>query len=139
MLLLEWTRHQTGGAAGRLVRLNFLPQLLPEAFDFLHEHLTGSVLGTKLFVLPFHRDVEVTPQRGRSLLAAAAFCQSEGGAVFMTPESRCSLHLKQHELRAAGREEERKALEALELLPWYDMYDESDEVRQNTEGSRPIN
>ena len=127
MLLLEWTRHQAQGS-GRLVRLNFLSQLLPEAFDFLHEHLTGSVLGTKLFVLPFHRDVEVTPQAAGRLLAAAAFCQSEGGAVFMTPESRCSLHLKQHELRAARREAERAALETLELLPWHDVHDESDEV-----------
>ena len=123
-------RHQAQGSE-RLVRLNFLSQLLPEAFDFLHEHLTGSVLRTKLFVLPFHRDVVVTPQRGAALLAAASFCQNEGGAVFMTPESRCSLHLKQHELRAASREEERGALEALELLPWHDIYDESDEARTN--------
>jgi hypothetical protein len=121
MLVLHW------GAQRKLVRLHFLAQLLPEAFDFLHEHLTAGVLGTPLFQLPFHRDVEVTPERAAALLAAAEHCRREGGAAFVTPEARCSLHLKQHELRAADKLPACAALEVFEALPWHDVYDESDE------------
>jgi hypothetical protein len=121
MLVLHW------GAQRKLVRLHFLSQLLPEAFEFLHEHLTAGVLGTPLFQLPFHRDVEVTAERGAALLAAAEHCRREGGAAFVTPEARCSLHLKQHELRAADKLPACAALEAFEALPWHDVYDESDE------------
>ena len=46
----------------------------------------------------------------------------------MTPEARCSLHLKQHELRLAGREAERGALATFEALPCIDLLDESDAI-----------
>lgn len=121
MLLLHWRR------AGQLVRLNFLSALLPEAFEFMHHNLTASsMFGFKLLQIPFHRDVEVSPERIAALLSAASFCLREGGALFMTPEARCSLHLKQHELWLAGREGERAALASFEAIPCKDVLDESD-------------
>lgn len=115
MLVLELASRK------RLVRLNFLSQLVSEVYDFLHEHLTGGLLATKLFVFPFHRDVGVSPQAADVLLAQAALCASDGGAALMAPVARCSLHLKQHELRLAadgGRGAEADALARFEALPW---------------------
>ena len=128
MLILHWTRRDLDGQPGELVRLHLLQHLIPEAFDFLHEHLTGSVLQTKLFRLSFQRDVPLTPARAALLPALAAYCRREAGAVLMSPESRCSLHLKQHELQLADRKAERAQLASFEALPWRDIYDESDAV-----------
>ena len=132
MLVLQMARQRTH------VRLNLLSQLLPEAYDHLHDHLTGGLLATQLFLLPFHRDVQVTPQRAAALLEHAEYARLEGGALLVTPESRASMHLKQHELRAAaardggdgGKAHSTAAdmLARFESLPWRDVYDESDEL-----------
>ena len=134
MLLLEWTRRGAGGTRSQLVRLNLLAYLLPEAYDYLHEHMTGGLLRVKLFRMPFSRDVELTPGRAAALLEQVEFCRKEGGALMQSPESRASLRLKQYELLAAGAGDsaERVALGAalakFEGLPWRDVFDESDEV-----------
>lgn len=125
MLVLCWARP---GGAGTLVRLHFLWALLPEVYDFLHEHLTGGLLATKLFLFPFNRDVELTPERAFCLAAQAARCQAERSAALVTPESRCSMQLKALELRAAGRVGEAAALAAFEAAAWRDVHDESDEI-----------
>lgn len=57
------------------MRLNFLSSLLHEAYDHLHQHLTASVLGVKLLLLPFHRDVNLTPAAARAMRAAVSHCQ----------------------------------------------------------------
>jgi hypothetical protein len=57
------------------VRLNFLSSMLPEAYDHLQQHLTASVLGVKLLLLPFHRDVALTPAAARAMRAAVSHCQ----------------------------------------------------------------
>ena len=56
MLALHWTEDPRRRV---IVRIHFLSQLLEEAFEFLHEALTASVLQKKLFRMPFHRDVGV--------------------------------------------------------------------------------
>ncbi len=122
MLVLHWR------FSGETVRLNFLSSLLPEAFAFLHEHLTASLFGVKLFQIPFHRNVEVTPERVASLNHQAAYCLGDAGALVMTPEARCSLHLKQHELLIAGKESDRHGLAEFEAIPCKHIIDESDEV-----------
>jgi hypothetical protein len=60
------------------VRLNFLSQLLPEAFAHLHLHLCASVLGRKLMQLPFHRDVELDLAGARAMRAAVEHCRQVG-------------------------------------------------------------
>jgi hypothetical protein len=57
------------------VRLNLLSTLLHEGFDYFHQHLTASVLGRKLFMLPFHRDVPITTQGAKAMLEVAKYCQ----------------------------------------------------------------
>jgi uncharacterized protein YbaR (Trm112 family) len=57
------------------VRLNLLSTLLHEGFDYLHQHLTASVLGCKLFMMPFHRKVPITAQGAKAMLETAKYCQ----------------------------------------------------------------
>jgi hypothetical protein len=63
------------------VRLNFLSTLLPEAFAYLHQHLCASVLGRKLLLLPFHRDVDLDLNAARAMRAAAEHCKMVGAAL----------------------------------------------------------
>jgi len=105
------------------VRLNFLPELVHEAFEFVHRRLTASsMLGVKLFWYPFHRDVEVSTERARAMLEQINFCRRVRGVAFITPEARCSLHLKQHELGSAKRNEERELLWKFENQPYVDPF-----------------
>ena len=57
------------------VRIIFLSQLLHEGRAHLQQHLTASVLGRKVFVMPFHRGLQVTPQAVGSMKAALSYCQ----------------------------------------------------------------
>jgi hypothetical protein len=57
------------------VRIIFLSQLLQEGRSHLQQHLTASVLGRKVFVMPFHRGIQVTQQALRAMKAALAYCQ----------------------------------------------------------------
>lgn len=63
------------------VRLNLLPPLLEEAYAHLHACLCASSLGRKLFVLPFHRDVRVTPAVIVIMHSALAHCKEVGVRV----------------------------------------------------------
>jgi hypothetical protein len=63
------------------VRVNFLSQLLPEGRAHLQSHLTASVLGVKVFELPFHRGVQVTADTAAAMRAALAYCQKVGEHV----------------------------------------------------------
>jgi len=44
-------------------RLQILTPLLHEAFTYLHQTLCAGVLGRKLFVMPFDRDVDLNALR----------------------------------------------------------------------------
>lgn len=57
------------------VRGMFLSQLLHEGRSHLQQHLTASVLGRKVFVMPFHRGIQVTPQALSAMKASLAYCQ----------------------------------------------------------------
>jgi hypothetical protein len=57
------------------VRLNFLSKLLPEAQAHLAQVLTASVLGVKLFNMPFHRHVKITAKDMQGMQAALLYCQ----------------------------------------------------------------
>jgi hypothetical protein len=58
--------------------LNVLPALLEEAYAHMHACLSASLLGRKLFVLPFHRDVRVTPEVVGAMRAALEYCKQVG-------------------------------------------------------------
>lgn len=60
------------------MRLKFLPALLEEAYGHFHAHLCASVLGCKLFVLPFQRDVILTPKTVLAMRASLNYCRQVG-------------------------------------------------------------
>ena len=68
-----------GCMPGTQVRLNFLSTLIDEAYAHLHYHLCASVLGVKLFTMPFNRDVVVTQAAARDMRASMAYCQQVCG------------------------------------------------------------
>jgi len=60
------------------VRLNFLSQLLHEAYGYLHSFLTASILNRKLMHHPMQRDVEIMPEGAAALRASLAHCKKVG-------------------------------------------------------------
>lgn len=66
----------------RQVRLNIPSTLLEEAYTYLHSFLTASLINRKLFLQPFHRDVEVTQPAARAMRAALMHCQKASWAMF---------------------------------------------------------
>ncbi|CAM9681753.1 unnamed protein product, partial [Ectocarpus sp. 8 AP-2014] len=96
LLLLHWATPSDDAA---VVRLHFLSALIAEAYEFLHHALTGSLLGRRLFLMPFNRDVQLTLEGAHAMHGTLDRCRREGGAVLVTPEHRQSLYLKGLELR----------------------------------------
>ncbi len=128
MLMLHLTLH-TKQQPLPIVRFHFLTDLLGEAYMFMHEHVTAGILNRKLFTMPFDRDVIVTAERIALLTSHAQYCQREGGALFVTPESRCSMRLKQLELNMSEENSLCRELAQFEdTLPFRDVFDESDEL-----------
>ena len=125
MLVLELARPGNQ----RLVRLNFLSQLLSEAYHVLHHSLTASLAQRRLVYLPFHRGVELTPLRVHSMIAFLERTRAVGGVVVVAPEHRLSLQLKCHVARLANHDALVAALTQLDAqLGFFDILDESDEV-----------
>ena len=126
LLLLHWAKPSRHPDAA-VVRLHFLDALLGEAFHFLHRTLTASLLERPIFVMPFHRDIQLTEEGARAMRGCLERCRREGGAVLVAPEHRHSLYLKGLELRTSDpktSEEIRK----VEGVPFRDILDESDEL-----------
>ena len=125
MLIMHWRMSEKA-----VVRLNFLPELIPEVLQFAQKRLTASsMLNIKLYQFPFHRDVQISIAHLKVMNQQKLYCLKERGAFFVTPGARCSLHLKQHELRLQDRNDECKLLEKFEsVIPCHDVFDESDEI-----------
>eukprot|EP00438_Fugacium_kawagutii_P034194 Skav233192 [mRNA] locus=scaffold24:332899:334305:- [translate_table: standard] len=124
MLILHWA----GKGDQRLLRITALTALINELFDFLHRHLCASVLRRKIFLLPFHRDVQLTEQDVKVMISSMEFCSQSGGVLLVAPEHRLSLQLKWHELRLQGEQALCDLLAEFFAFPSRDCLDESDEV-----------
>ena len=133
MIVLEMAKPE------RLVRLHFLSQLLSEGYDYLHLHLTASLMCRRLCLLPFHRDVHLhaVADSFERIYQELLRCQRSGGVLIVAPEHRLSLQLKWLEMRRAANDLEAPSspaaalvtsLPKLESLPYYDVLDESDEI-----------
>eukprot|EP01050_Picozoa_sp_SAG11_P004954 SAG11_NODE_331_length_10659_cov_4.512689_3_plen_733_part_00 len=111
----------------RLIRLHFLYQLMDEAFEYLHRHLTASLMNRRLCQLPFHRDVKLTEVNVFTMHRCLKRCRTVGGVLCVTPEHRPSLLLKRHDLKlqaASESAEERQVVDALpklDELPYCDV------------------
>eukprot|EP00892_Ulva_mutabilis_P000029 jgi/Ulvmu1/10026/UM059_0075.1 len=116
---------------GEVVRLNFLQELLPEAVDYLHSCLTGSLLQVKLLSMPFNRDVDVDAARLRAMNSQLSFCASTRAFVCTSREQRLSLQLKAQETfgeQGDQADPEFKELQQLQSTPTFEILDECDEL-----------
>ncbi|CAM9434131.1 unnamed protein product, partial [Hapterophycus canaliculatus] len=123
LLLLHWAVPSQDAA---VVRLHFLRSLIGEAYEFLHQALTGSVLRRRLFLMPFDRDVQLTLEGAQAMRGAVERCRDDGGALLVAPEHRQSLYLKKLELRQTPMVI--AEIGKMEAMPFRDVYDESDEL-----------
>ena len=124
MLILHWA----GKGDQQLLRITALTALINELFDFLHRHLCASILRRKIFLLPFHRDVQLKEEDVKVMISSMEFCRRSGGVLLVAPEHRLSLQLKWHELRLQGQKTLCDLLQQFFALPSRDCLDESDEV-----------
>ena len=139
MLALYWRN------SGNLLRFNFLPALLQEAGEYLHNVLSATVLEIPVFHFAFNRDVHLNVETADTLLLSLRSCLTSGGVVLCTPEHRMSLKLKSYELIISNETgsnndfktttescEDRKhvceKLKELDSLKFLDILDEVDEL-----------
>ena len=139
MLALYWRN------SGNLVRFNFLPALLQEAGEYLHNVLSATVLEIPVFHFAFNRDVHLNAETADTLLLSLRSCLTSGGVVLCTPEHRMSLKLKSYQLIISNetgsnndfktapescedREHVCEKLKELDSLKFLDILDEVDEI-----------
>jgi hypothetical protein len=126
MLILFWSYTNVDR---RIPRLSILSTLLNEACEYFQNVLTASVLGRKLFTLPFQRDIELDNNKLMALQDLTNYCWQEQGYLVVAPEHRLSLELKVKELCLAGQSQQSLGLDkALSKHRWCDIIDEVDEV-----------
>ena len=97
MLVLHWSD------GSQLVRVHALTAIMGELAEHLQASLTDSVNACRVFLQPFHRDVELDVDRVRAMHASLVYCKQTGGLLLVAPEHRLSLKLKQHELHQQGK------------------------------------
>lgn len=85
LLFLHWAEPSYSNTAP-IVRLNFLSALIDEGYHFLHNTMCGSMIGRKLFLMPFDRDVQLTLENALVMRGCLERCRREGSAVVVAPE-----------------------------------------------------
>ena len=138
MLVLyhSFKRKSEGGEFLRekVTRLNFLSALFEEAYRYLQNHLTASILAVNIYTMPFCRDFQLNLASIEKMKNALDNCQIDGGALVVAPEHRLSLELKAKELHRRGDEttRDREIAEQIDHLicrdAWLDILDECDEL-----------
>ena len=140
MLVLHCSFQRDNSAAQQYVRnkvprLHFLSALFEEAYKYLQNYLTASILGIKIYTIPFYRDVTLDLKSVATMKCAIDDCRMGGGALVVAPEHRLSLELKVKELHRRGEHDiatrdiaTRIEKDILERDIWYDIIDECDEV-----------
>jgi len=133
MLILHSSFHKcnTGVCVrNKVTRLNFLSPLLQEAYKYLHDNLCASVLGIKIYQMPFCRDIKLDVSSIATMKDAINECRLNGGAIVVAPEHRLSLELKAKELYYCGEKDIATLIEN-EIIKqdiWRDILDECDEL-----------
>ena len=127
MLLLELTRLDAKKAEKILPQIVFLRSLLKEGQGFLSNTLTASTRNLRVYMLPFHRNIELDVP---ALEGEWREAQRAGGVVLSVPEYKLSLCLKRHELAMHDKPAEAKLLRHLQTMDKTGtlILDESDEL-----------
>lgn len=117
-------------ARNKVTRLHFLSALFDEAYKYLQNNLCASILGIKIYTMPFCRDFALDLRSVATMKIAIDDCRMGGGALVVAPEHRLSLELKVKEMYRCGEREIATRIEKdiLEQDIWYDIVDECDEV-----------
>ena len=115
---------------GRVPRIHFLSALFDEAYKYLQNHLTASILGVKIYTMPFCRDFTLDIRSVATMKSVIDDCRSDGGALVLAPEHRLSLELKMKEMHSPGERDIAIRIETdiLKQDDWWDIIDECDEV-----------
>ena len=118
MLLLYFRYDHT-------IRLNFLTPLLDDAYSFLHQTLTASVLNVRFFKFPVKSIKEIYYRYLNG--------QNVHGIIVVAPEHRLSLLLKRIEYHLNKEETLANAIiDSMKAIKFADIFDESDEqLRHN--------
>ena len=133
MLVMYYSFHKDKAGnylRDKATRLNFLSALYEEAYSYLCNQLCASILGIRIYALPFCRDFKLDVSSISTMIMAIESCCSEGGVLVVAPEHRLSLELKAKELHVCG-EHELATLVEKELVHrniYRDIIDECDEV-----------
>ena len=98
MLVLHSSFQRDNSAAQQYVRnevprLHFLSALFEEAYKYLQNYLSASILGIKIYTIPFCRDVTLDLKSVATMKCAIDDCRMGGGALVVAPEHRLSLEL----------------------------------------------
>jgi hypothetical protein len=133
MLVLELTKAKTIGSLkskrDKTLRLFVLSSLLSETLDLCQRMLTASLFRVCIFQQPFHRHMELNPQKANRMLCMWSLCKESGGLQIMAPEHSLSLQLKLNELNfettVVLASQLRDYLEIIDQSA-YDILDESD-------------
>lgn len=137
MLLLHCSDQEERAKLGN-PRVYFLPQLLSEAYEFLHRTLCASLLNIRLFRMPFTRDVKFGPTNDLAAQVAESLCHcQENGALVLAPQERLSLILKTTELKLGNADATTlchldRAVGDQDPGGWVDIIDESDEILRHS-------
>ena len=105
MLVMHALQRKKASGCDTLPRLHFLPQLLGEAYEYLHSKLCASELGIRLLMTPFNRDVDVDDQQPQVLVRVLRQAACGRAALLVSPEHRLSLQLRCVELRLQDRKQ----------------------------------
>ncbi|KAI9096946.1 hypothetical protein DFS34DRAFT_621986 [Phlyctochytrium arcticum] len=106
-------------------RVHVLSPLLRETIEYLHLHLSASVLGIAILEQPFHRQVNLTAAHVKLLMQSGRRVRRMCCQV-VAPEQRLSLEMKLQELELNGVQDTPDALRLLFQQKFVNMFDESD-------------
>ena len=90
MLILELAQTKK-----EVVRVNVLSSIFHDGLDYFRTALVASVQQVRVFTLPFNRDISLDEYHSRLLTEEMARCKESVGCLFVTPQHRNSLVLKQ--------------------------------------------
>ncbi|KAJ3397400.1 hypothetical protein HDU80_009570, partial [Chytriomyces hyalinus] len=111
-----------------LPRVTVLNPLLNEVFGHMQSVLTASILGLRIFQMPFHRQIGLDQVKIRKMIEFATLVRSAGGFLITTPEHQLSLNLKHQEMKISGQQIKDSLGLYFLSLQFKDIVDESDAV-----------
>ena len=109
MLVLHFAFHKcnTGRkyVRDKVTRLNFLSTLFEEVYKYLQDSLCASILGIKIYTMPFCRDFKLDATSIATMKYEINLYRLDGDALVVAPAYRLSLELNTKELQRCGKKD----------------------------------